>query len=185
MSDHSPTDHDRLVRHQRVLEIFQRACDLQSPQRDAVLDVECAGDADLRSRVEALLRADSAPDHLFDKPATLAGALWPSNQPLEALAAPPDHIGRYRLIGLIGSGGMGDVYEAQQESPKRSVALKVMHRWTNDVSGLAARFEQEGEIQASLAHPGIAQVYESGAVHHAGRRVHFIAMELVAGVPLR
>ena len=71
-------------------------------------------------------------------------------------------MGQYRLCKLIGSGGMGAVYAAQQASPKRTVALKLM------LPGLATpdllrRFEYEAQLLGLLEHPGIARVYEAGA----------------------
>jgi len=90
----------------------------------------------------------------------------------------PEQFGRYRILRVIGSGGMGTVYEAQQERPHRSVALKVLR------SGVASRtamqrFEHEVEVLAHLRHPGIAQIYEAGR-HDAGSgSVPYFAMEYV------
>lgn len=94
----------------------------------------------------------------------------------------PTTIGPYRIIRLIGRGGMGEVYEAQQLNPQRRVALKVLQR---DRSGdpLHARlFAREVRALAQLAHPGIAAIFEAGQTQD-GR--DYFAMELVAGVDLR
>ena len=71
------------------------------------------------------------------------------------------NVGRYRIVRLIGEGGMGAVYEAEQDQPRRTVALKVIK------PGLASpellrRFEQEAQALGRLQHPGIAQIYEAG-----------------------
>jgi len=93
--------------------------------------------------------------------------------------APPDRIGRYRVLEKIGAGGMGSVYRAEQESPKREVALKVIRPGLASAS-ILRRFEFESQALGRLQHPGIAQVYEAGV--HAG--APYFAMELVEGVPL-
>src|SRR5262249_16016080 len=103
----------------------------------------------------------------------------PPSGPAGAPRLPP-HLGRYRPIRLLGEGGMGTVYEAEQDSPRRTVALKVVR------PGLASpellkRFRHESQILGRLHHPGIAQVYEAG-VADDGRP--FFAMEFIRGLPL-
>ncbi len=175
-------------RHARVFEVFARVCDLASSDRDAALDRECGGDTSLRKSVESLLRHDDAKDELFDEPTTLAD-IGPADAFLSS--AQPVAIGRYRVIRQIGSGGMGVVYEAEQDAPKRRVALKVMRASMGSGKSLAERFAREGQIQARLTHPGIAQVYETGVASLSGaglggaeRGVPYMAMELVEGAPL-
>ncbi len=92
----------------------------------------------------------------------------------------PSRIGRYRLFRLLGEGGMGTVYEAEQDNPRRTVALKV------DPPGprlprAPQAFGQEAQILGRLHHPGIAQIYEAGLADD-GRP--FFAMELIRGLPL-
>ncbi len=92
-------------------------------------------------------------------------------------------IASYRITRAIASGGMGTVYEATQESPRRRVALKILHPslGSNEV---LARFRREAEILGSLAHPGIAQIFEAGSAELGGRAVPFISMELIDGEPI-
>lgn len=95
----------------------------------------------------------------------------------------PERIGRYRILARIGEGGMGAVFRAEQESPRRVVALKVIR------AGLASdrllrRFEYEAQVLGRLQHPGIAQIFEAGAVEGAFGRMPYFAMELVEGRPL-
>ncbi|MCA9290205.1 MAG: serine/threonine protein kinase [Phycisphaerales bacterium] len=92
----------------------------------------------------------------------------------------PKQIGHYRIRRVIASGGMGTVYEALQDNPRRKVALKVMRR------GLAApsmlrRFEYESQILGTLRHPHIAQVYEAGTHEDQGECVPYFAMEFIPG----
>jgi serine/threonine protein kinase/tetratricopeptide (TPR) repeat protein len=96
----------------------------------------------------------------------------------------PARIGHYTIIRILGEGGMGTVYEAQQESPKRAVALKVI-RAGHVSPALLRRFEHESAVLGRLQHPGIAQVYEAGTVpDERGHPVPFFAMEFIRGVPL-
>lgn len=182
MSEHADGA-DAAKRQARVFEIFERVCDLPADERRAAIDRECAGDALLRASVESLLRHDDASDALFDEPASLIDHL--QMQEILAAAAHPERIGRYRIIRAIGSGGMGLVYEAEQDAPKRRVALKVMHGMGVGAAKLVERFAREGQIQARLTHPFIAQVYETGVATVEGgtgaRPVPFMAMELVEG----
>jgi tRNA A-37 threonylcarbamoyl transferase component Bud32/tetratricopeptide (TPR) repeat protein len=102
------------------------------------------------------------------------GAVPVSSAPL------PLRIGRYHVKRLIGSGGMGAVYEAVQEQPRRTVALKVMRRGLASRSALR-RFEYEAQILARLRHPGIAQVFEAGTHDDGTGPVPFFAMEYIPG----
>ncbi len=100
----------------------------------------------------------------------------------------PTSIGRYRILRLIGEGGMGLVYEAEQDAPRRTVALKIVR------AGLPSRkarerFERESEILGRLHHHGIAQIYDAGAAEMrradgSATRVPFFAMEKIDGATL-
>ncbi len=92
----------------------------------------------------------------------------------------PDKIGHYALKRVIAAGGMGVVYEAVQEHPRRTVALKIMKQGIASRSALR-RFEYESQILARLRHPGIAQVYEAGMHDDGTGGVPFFAMEYIAG----
>ena len=95
----------------------------------------------------------------------------------------PASIGRYRIIRLLGEGGMGAVYEAEQDQPRRSVALKVIKAaWASPE--ILRRFEQESQALGRLQHPGIAQIYEAGSADTGFGRQPYFAMELIHGEPL-
>ena len=95
----------------------------------------------------------------------------------------PTSIGRYRITGLLGEGGMGAVYRAEQDQPSRTVALKVIR--PDLVSpALVRRFARESEVLGRLQYPGIAQIYEAGTAEGPHGPQPFFAMELVTGVPL-
>ena len=92
----------------------------------------------------------------------------------------PSEIGRYKILGVIGQGGMGYVYEAMQEAPRRRVALKVIRAGGASVMALR-RFKFETEILAKLHHPNIAQIYEAGTWESPEGDVPFFAMEYIPG----
>lgn len=168
------------VDFQRVRAIFHEVCELDSAARSAALDELCGDDAALRAEVESLLTEDSSTvaDAPFSR-SELARDLL-SQTPAAQL---PEQIGRYKIRRVLGIGGMGVVYEAEQDRPRRTVALKLMRAGAIAPS-LLRRFEQEAEMLARLQHPGIAQIYDAGAVATDSGRQPFFAMELIRGVPL-
>lgn len=181
---------------QRVRELFDAALALEPSQRASFL---AHADPDLRREVELLLDFDaaspagSAGDHAA-VPATPGltrggGLSWLASDLADDLSGPspepiPPRIGRFRVLREIGRGGMGVVYEAQQEDPDRRVALKVIHPGLIS-RGLLRRFRQETRAMAQLRHPGVAQIYEAGASVEgdAESRPYFV-MELVEGLSI-
>mgnify|MGYP001409848262 CR=1 FL=1 len=179
---------------ERLEEIFLRAVELQSTDRAAFLERACEGDADLRQELDSLLEHHSGVGGFLDSKAapgrgllTQLGASALSDA--EPLLPSDKKIGNFHILGVLGSGGMGVVYVAQQERPKRTVALKVMRRVLGDPNSASAqrilrRFEHEAELLGRLHHPGIAQIYEAGTYTADGLTHPYIAMELVKGEPL-
>ncbi len=154
-------------------EIFDELADRPAQQRPALLEAACRGDEVLRDRVLKLLRADHRAGDFLEKPAILAADLAEDHPPPK-----PRQIGRYQVTGVIATGGMGTVYEAQQEQPRRTVALKVM-RWSIASPSAQRRFEYESELLARLQHPGIAQVFEAGTHQCGTEPVPYFAMEYI------
>ena len=102
---------------------------------------------------------------------------------VKSALALPTHVGRYRIVRLLGKGGMGAVYEAEQDNPRRSVALKVIRSfWASPQ--LLRRFEQESQMLGRLHHPGIAQIYEAGTADTPSGPEPYFAMEIIHGKPL-
>jgi hypothetical protein len=168
----SPID---ATRYRRARAIFLAAVDAGPGERERLVRDGCEGDADLRREVEELLEADSRPG------GKTVGAIGSSLEPLVlGRSLVGRRIGRYRVLREIGTGGMGRVYEAVQDSPQRSVALKVMRSLVATPEVLR-RFEFEVELLAQLRHPGIAQVFEAGTFDNGEEQVPWFAMELVAG----
>ena len=110
---------------------------------------------------------------------TAGGAAAAARNPLLL----PTRIGRYRIVRLLGEGGMGAVYEAEQDQPKRSIALKVIRSvWASPQ--MLRRFEQESQTLGRLHHPGIAQIYEAGTAETPFGPEPYFAMEIIHGKPL-
>ncbi|MHC4955768.1 MAG: serine/threonine-protein kinase [Planctomycetota bacterium] len=145
-------------------------------ERSAYIDSVCANDAELRSRVQRLLDAeDRAGKFMHDT----SGAT--SDAGAAPKAEPGDLMGPYKLLQVIGEGGMGTVYMADQTEPvERRVALKILKPGM-DTREVVARFEAERQALALMDHPGIAKVLDAGATD-SGRP--YFAMELVKGVPI-
>src|SRR5262249_60751538 len=131
----SPTQRGRAMtedRGARLWALFDQAADLPPEEQHALLDVACRDDAALRAEVERLL-ADDARLHadggalaFLDSPVARSPTpAIPAPGPAPGPALPP-RIGRYRILRLLGEGGMGGVYEAEQDNPRRAVALKVI-----------------------------------------------------------
>ena len=158
----------------RVQGLFDQAVALPPERRAVFLRDACAGDSALRVEVEALLACDASDADLPRSP------LVRDSETAAPHPRAPDYIGRYRVVCLLGEGGMGAVYEAEQDNPRRPVALKVIRPGLVSPS-LLKRFAQEAQILGRLRHPGIAQIYEAGLAED-GRP--FFALEFVRGLPL-
>ena len=164
-------------------DVFNAARRLNDPAaRGAYLDEACAGDANLRQRVEALLDAHEAAGSFLESPAAemrLGATMDQAALPLRE--APGAVVGPYKLLQQIGEGGMGVVFLAEQTRPvRRQVALKVI-KLGMDTRQVVARFEAERQALALMDHPNIAKVLDAGATESG--RPYFV-MELVKGVPI-
>jgi serine/threonine protein kinase/tetratricopeptide (TPR) repeat protein len=161
--------------------ILERALELPAAQRGAFLDQACAGEARLREEVEALLSADAAAGSFLARPVNLPAVPLPAGGESDARASVPAAgamIGPYRVVREIGRGGMGVVYEAEQQRPRRPVALKVILGGRFVDADAIRLFRRETDSLARLKHPSIASIYESGSTEEGQ---HFFAMELVRG----
>lgn len=164
-------------RFQRVAHIFEAARQLQGAEREALLGRECAGDSTLLADVRRLLAHHDAQETVLSTGARARILSALAEEPL------PASIGQYRVKRLIGVGGMGVVYLAEQESPRRDVAIKVI-RPEFATAEVLRRFELEAATLGRLQHPGIAQIYEAGTFSGAGGVRPFFAMEFVDGSSL-
>jgi len=158
--------------------IFLSLADLDPADRARVLDERCGANDPMRRRVEQLLASLDVPDEGFLDPARIPTL---DMNAVDGPLQPGTRLGEFLVLHAIGSGGMGVVYAAQQERPRRTVAIKVLRRGFRHPEVLR-RFEHEAETLGRLQHPGIAQVYTFAG----GDRVTpaHLVMELVSGPPL-
>jgi serine/threonine protein kinase len=165
-------------RWQRIEDVFQQAADLPALERTRFLATACAGDDRLRREVESLLaHDDSQPDVMV---AAISQAV---SEPSDSRPTPDfvgKQIGPYRVISLLGRGGMGTVYKARDSRLERDVAIKVLPE--AQVEGmLRVRFEREARAASALNHPNICSVYDVGEFEGHP----FLVMELLEGQTLR
>lgn len=189
-------------RYNRAFEVFNEALALDSDaDRRLFVDNACADDPDLHREVISLLRHAQLrsirpglqDEHLekvrrdLDELVDSSSALRRSESAINFRAAEtvdtPAAAGRYRITRRVASGGMGTVYEAEQDSPKRRVALKMVHA-QRSTPAIVDRLQRESEILGRLQHPGIAQVYDAGMVDIGDGAQPYFAMEFVDGVSL-
>jgi serine/threonine protein kinase/tetratricopeptide (TPR) repeat protein len=168
-----------IERFQRIAQLFDAASQLHARDRGPYLERECPDPA-MRDQVAQLIDADLRRSPQLGTE-IIGGAVE------HAAATPavmPERIGGYRVLKLLGEGGMGVVYLAEQDNPRRQVALKVLR--TGIVSpSLLRRFEHEAQILGRLRHAGIAQIFEAGTAQLAGGSSQpFFAMEYLDGKPL-
>jgi serine/threonine protein kinase len=164
-----------LEEHART--VFLAALERAPEQWPAFLEEACAGNAELRARVDDLLYAHQALGSIHgggEEPPT-ASIAQPAGE------RPGTMIGHYKLLETIGEGGFGVVYMAEQTQPvRRKVALKVLKPGM-DTRQVIARFEAERQALALMDHPNIAKIYDGG-VTPSGRP--YFVMELVKGMPI-
>jgi len=158
---------------ERVQELYNAAMKLASAERELFLDKECGENDSLRGEVESLL------EYHFSSAQTVLSPEQSSDSTLDHQIG--DTIGSFKLLKVLGEGGQGIVYLAEQSKPvKRRVALKLIKAGM-DTKRMIARFESERQALAIMNHPGIAQVYEAGATELG--RPYFV-MEYVKGMPI-
>jgi serine/threonine protein kinase len=155
-------------------ELFKRAVDRPVEQRSAFLNEACAHDVELRREVESLLKFNEDDDQFLEEPAIDVAI----KSLFRAALKPEQHIGTYKIVSHIGSGGMGEVYLAHDEKLNRQVALKLV-RFGIGGEETARHFQREAQILASLNHPNIAQLYGAEITPDG---FSFLVMEYVEGV---
>ncbi|MGC4049614.1 MAG: protein kinase [Paludibaculum sp.] len=162
----------------RVEELFHEAVDLPKAERGPWLDARCAGDAELRAEVLALLDSDESGRGFVEQ--EVAGAVLDLHS--RQAAAEPRRIGPYRLVRELGRGGMGTVYLAERadDQYQGEVAIKLV-RQGMDTEFFLARFRRERQTLARLQHPNIARLLDSGSTEDG---LPFIVMERVDGAPI-
>ena len=159
----------------RVKEVFQAAVERPLDERAAYLTGACGNDPGLRAEVDRLLAAHEQAGSFIETSATP-----PQTEPATRLQ-PGDRIGRYEISGLLGAGGMGEVYRAYDPRLGRQVAIKVVPRAFSADPDRLRRFEQEARAAAALTHPNVVAVHDLGT--HEGQP--YIVSEFLEGLTLR
>jgi eukaryotic-like serine/threonine-protein kinase len=167
-------------RWRQIEAVFYEALELKGEARSEFLARKCEGDADLRKEVESLLASSDQSLEFLQQP-VLKAAHRVMAADRRKMMAPGTQLAHYKIISLIGAGGMGEVYLAEDTRLRRKVALKMIApELTLDERELR-RFEQEAQAASALNHPNILTIYEFG--HANGMR--YIASEFIEGATLR
>jgi serine/threonine protein kinase len=166
-------------RYRRIDELFDSVLEIEPARRRVYLQEICASDSDLRREVESLLAAHEQAANFIEKPALEVAARH------LVQAEHPSLIGRsfaqYEIISLLGQGGMGEVYLAQDLRLGRKVALKLLPAQFTRDSDRVGRFQRESRAATALNHPNIITIYDMGQE----QGIHFIASEFIEGDTLR
>jgi eukaryotic-like serine/threonine-protein kinase len=166
-------------RWEQINQLLNAALELESEERAAFLAHACAADAALRREVESLLAFNEQSEHFLDSPpGELAAELLTQRQPQLAAGR---QIGHYQILSLLGRGGMGEVYLAQDVRLHRKTALKLLPAQSTRDPERVRRFRREAQAASALSHPNIITLYEIGAVDET----HFLVTEYVEGETLR
>jgi tetratricopeptide (TPR) repeat protein/tRNA A-37 threonylcarbamoyl transferase component Bud32 len=161
---------------QQVEQLFYEALDLPTEERSAFLDRACGAEESLRQEVESLLAASEKTAGFLRKPAEEVARQF-------AREAQFDRIGPYRILNLIGQGGMGKVYLAERadQSYRQLVAIKLMQASGLSKPEMVARFRTERQILANLDHPNIARLLDGGMTPEGHP---YLVMEFIDGRPV-
>jgi serine/threonine protein kinase/Tfp pilus assembly protein PilF len=166
-------------RYRHIGDLYHAAMELEPRQRDAFLDEASEGDESLRQEVASLIASAGRAGSFIESPAIkLAAAQLAGDQSASLIG---QHVGHYKIVSLLGGGGMGAVYLAEDTSPlDRRVAVKFLHLRPNADEHPRKRFIREAQAAAKLDHPNIC------AIHEVGRQgdVDFIVMQYVEGETL-
>ncbi|MGH9835315.1 MAG: protein kinase domain-containing protein, partial [Blastocatellia bacterium] len=171
-------------RWRQIEELYHAALERAPDERAAFLAEACADDSGLRREVEELLRYDGAAESFIEGNALAFEARRLEPDELSQTAPqllPGQHIGAYKILALLGRGGMGVVYRARDERLRRDVAIKVLPASLAHDADRLLRFRQEAQATSALNHPNILTVHDVG-IHED---VPYIVAELLEGEELR
>ena len=165
-------------RWNRIEDLYYSALELDAGERETFLEQQTSGDESLKDEVLSLLASADREDSFMEEPVVpLALEVLRS----ERTGLVGETIARYRIVDVLGHGGMGEVYLAHDPSLNRKVALKLLPATITDNRLRVLRFQQEARAASAIAHPNVAHIYEIGE----GNGLHYISMEYVKGATLR
>jgi serine/threonine-protein kinase len=163
----------------RIKSVFNAAAERPADERAAFIRSECNGDEALASEVESLLAANDQAGSFIEALPTGEATVALEDLPIEPMIG--QMVGPYRVINLIGRGGMGEVYLAQDSRLARKVALKLLPSHIAQDRQRLERFKREARAASALNHPNILTIHEIGDAEGSP----FIATEFIEGVTLR
>ena len=166
-------------RWQQITGIFEAALKRDAGERGLFLSERCAGDEELQREVEALIASHEQASRFIEEPAMVVAAKQSVEEDGQSLAGRT--IAHYQVLSLIGLGGMGEVYLAEDTRLGRKVALKLLPDYLAGDAQRVIRFQREAHAASALNHPNIITVYEIGQLAEH----YYIAMEYVDGETLR
>ncbi len=166
-------------RYKKVDDLFDAALELDASRRASFLEKICGSDTELRCEVESLLAAYDKAEKFIETPAMEVAAISIAQKNSSSHLA--EQIGHYRIIALIGEGGMGEVYLAEDTRLNRKIALKILPIQFTKEADRVARFQRESRAASALNHPNIITIFEIGQ----DQNIHFIASEYIEGDTLR
>lgn len=165
-------------RWNRIEGLYNSALQLDAGDRETFLEQQCLGDESLKDEVLSLLASADRQDSFMEESAvTLALEVLRS----ERTGLVGETVARYRIVDVLGHGGMGEVYLAHDPSLDRKVALKLLPVTLTDNHLRVLRFRQEARAASAIAHPNVAHIYEIGEANG----LHYITMEYVKGATVR
>ena len=166
-------------RWQQIDRLFHSVLEHEPGQRAVFLAQACAGDVALRDEVESLISSHEQAESFIETPASdVAAELFASGQSEVVVG---QNVGPYKIVSLVGAGGMGEVYLAEDTRLSRRIALKLLPPQFTINAERVRRFEQEARAVSALNHPNIVTIHEIGRVNGT----HFIVTEFVDGQTLR
>jgi serine/threonine protein kinase len=165
-------------RWQQIERIYHSALELAENKRPAFLEKACAGDEGIRREVESLLAQKEQARTFIEAPALAMAAQGQLQDHSHSCVG--RQVGSYKVLSLLGSGGMGEVYLARDSRLDRTIALKILPAQVASDRDRMRRFTREARAASALKHPNVTHIYEIGE----SEGVHFIAMEYVEGKSL-
>jgi serine/threonine protein kinase len=167
-------------RLKQIEDLYHAAMELPSAKREAFIKNNCGDDEDLRRELETLLAVNKSSNNFFaSPPLSLAAEMFLQKERRVNLAG--REISHYRIIKLLGAGGMGEVYLAEDTKLHRQIALKILTpQFENDFERIN-RFKKEARAVSALNHPNIITIYAIEETETG----NFIATEFIDGLTLR
>jgi serine/threonine-protein kinase len=160
----------------QLKDIFSAVTELPAEERTPALIQACQGDTHLQAELQQLLaQYEEMGEFLDGRPPASAASLFTSGTLLA---------NRYEVVTLLGSGGMGEVYEAQDKELSCRVALKVVRAQTSINDPTLERFRREVQLARQVTHPNVCRVFDIGRHQQQGREIVFLTMEFVPGETL-